>query len=258
MPLDKNNGVLGTVSLVAAVATAGVIAKRRRGGSSARAPSQQKRLTKSGWTARWDGARKPITSIYLDYEGLEFKRSQSIIRYSTGQYGYDWPEIVPASVKAKVEALLEDLHRGSLERGRQRGSSSRDGIVERVGDVDPLTYGGGVVFAEGDGGYLLEYTYGAEDDEDYDEDDESHEHTVYQVDLGKNVADFVAYNDWADLDDVAASAGSSKEEMLSNAKTVSGRARLAQDIAGHYGWDNFDNYPVEFTSRELVARWGLG
>ena len=61
------------------------------------------RLTKSGWFA----TRTPTDSAYLDYEGSEYKRSQTVLRYSSGDYGYDWPEIVPASVKRKVEALLD-------------------------------------------------------------------------------------------------------------------------------------------------------
>ena len=46
---------------------------------------EEKRLTSSGWTARWMPGR--VTALYLDYEGVEYKRSQSIIRYSSGQFG---------------------------------------------------------------------------------------------------------------------------------------------------------------------------
>lgn len=65
----------------------------------------RKQLTRSGWTASWDPNR-PRT-VWLDYEGIEFKRSQSVIRYSEGHYGWDWPEVVPESVMYKVEAILE-------------------------------------------------------------------------------------------------------------------------------------------------------
>lgn len=141
----------------------------------------------------------------------------------------------------------------------RRGSRSRrDGtVVERVGDVDPLTYGGGTVFEDDDGGFTLEYTYGPTDDEDYEEDDENYEHTVYRVDLHQSLADFLAYNDWADLDDVGRSVGATAQELRQCSETTLGRARLAEDIAGYYGWENFDNYPIEFTTRELLVRWEL-
>ena len=43
----------------------------------------------------------------LDYEGVQFKRSQRVVRYHDGSDGYDWPEVVPASVRAKVARLLD-------------------------------------------------------------------------------------------------------------------------------------------------------
>lgn len=66
----------------------------------------ERRLTKSGWFARWDGTS--TSTIYLDYEGVRFIRSQSVIRYGAGKYGYDWPELVPKSVRKKVADLFEE------------------------------------------------------------------------------------------------------------------------------------------------------
>jgi hypothetical protein len=64
----------------------------------------EKRLTRSGWVAR---NIQPGRGLYLDYEGTTFKRSQSVIRYDDGSDGYEWPEVVPVSVRAKVARLLD-------------------------------------------------------------------------------------------------------------------------------------------------------
>lgn len=70
----------------------------------------ERKLTRSEWTARWRG-EQPNT-IYLDYEGVAWKRSQSVIRYKAGHYGWDWPEVVPDGVKGRVARLFESLHGG--------------------------------------------------------------------------------------------------------------------------------------------------
>ena len=62
------------------------------------------RLTRSGWVAR---NIIPGRGLDLDYEGVQFKRSQRVVRYHDGSDGYDWPEVVPASVRAKVARLLD-------------------------------------------------------------------------------------------------------------------------------------------------------
>ena len=63
------------------------------------------RLTRSGWTA----TIKSASCIYLDYEGIEWRRSQSVIRYHNGRNGYDWPEVVPSSVKSMIDRLFDRL-----------------------------------------------------------------------------------------------------------------------------------------------------
>ena len=116
MPIDKSNGTLWALGAAGALAIAGAVASRRGG---ANVTMKQKRLTRSGWVARWDPTRRPINSVYLDYEGKEFKRSQTVIRYDSGHLGWEWPEIVPASVKSKVWELLDRLHEQS---SRPQGS----------------------------------------------------------------------------------------------------------------------------------------
>lgn len=64
---------------------------------------EQIRLSKSGWTA----SEVSIKGVTLTYEGIAHRPSQRIIRYDTGDIGYDWPEIVPESVKVKIQNILE-------------------------------------------------------------------------------------------------------------------------------------------------------
>ena len=68
--------------------------------------SEAVRLTRSGWEAT------DITphSLTLRYDGSTYVRSQSVIRYSDGTFGYSFPEIVPKSVKAKVRKLLNEAY----------------------------------------------------------------------------------------------------------------------------------------------------
>jgi len=151
---------------------------------------------------------------------------------------------------------------GAAVKGRRRGSRDHgEGIVERVGDVDPITYGGGVVFEDENGNYTLEYTYGAEADPTYqsDEPDPDFEHVVYRVQLERSLDELLRWFDWIDLDGVADSIGSTKADMLSKARSggVLGRAMLIEDVAGYYGWGELDDYGIKIREAELEKRWEL-
>lgn len=63
-------------------------------------------LTRSGWMAHDINHH----GLLLSYEGKQFVRSQVVIRYKDGSVAYEWPEVVPPSVKAKVRDLLHEAH----------------------------------------------------------------------------------------------------------------------------------------------------
>lgn len=69
--------------------------------------SQRRTLRVGDWHAKWAPERP--SSIDLDYEGKAYKRSQSLVRYDHGGLGYDFPEVVPTKVRAKVEAWSRKL-----------------------------------------------------------------------------------------------------------------------------------------------------
>lgn len=123
-------------------------------------------------------------------------------------------------------------------------------IVHRFGDVNPLEYGGGVVFATKDG-YALERTGGLEDE------GETPSHmTVYGVSIPEDV---FAWYDWANADSIAETIGSDAATLakLGRSKLVKDRVRAIEDIAGYHGWYELDQYPITLTLRELKKRWKL-
>ena len=68
--------------------------------------SESVRLTRSGWMA----CDITAYSLSLRYDGKTYVRSQSVIRYSNGTFGFSFPEIVPKSVKTKVRRLLNEAY----------------------------------------------------------------------------------------------------------------------------------------------------
>jgi hypothetical protein len=137
-----------------------------------------------------------------------------------------------------------------------------------VGDVNPIDYGGGFIFSvPGGGGPHLEYFEGLDSDEraerlSYDDDAEEKidklKVQLYRVDLGKDAKDFLSDHDWVEWEKVATSTGQDVSDYTNPTKLRSAQARalVIQDAAGHYGWNDFDSYPLELTVGELKKRWG--
>jgi hypothetical protein len=62
-----------------------------------------------------------------------------------------------------------------------------------------------------------------------------------------------------DLDDVARSAGQDPDELAAAFESPDplARAWAYQTWAGHYGWRNFDDYPLVLDREEIEARYDL-
>jgi hypothetical protein len=125
-------------------------------------------------------------------------------------------------------------------------------IIGRLGDVDPIEYGGGAVFTDGKNRWL-EYTHGREE---LSWDDLSVEKLeVYQVDIDDDVLD---WHDWVKLKDLASYTGLDEEELLEYSKgTLNERAQLLSDIASYYGWYELDQYPLRLHLDAIEERWRL-
>jgi hypothetical protein len=122
--------------------------------------------------------------------------------------------------------------------------------VGYIGDKNWAEHSGGPVLVErSTGEAVLEYVEPPSDDQEFG--DPKARWTVYRVALYPEVPS------WGDLEAVADSAGANPEEL--RAEFVSSdpmtRARAYETWAGHYGWYEFDQYPLSFTCAEMNERY---
>jgi len=128
-------------------------------------------------------------------------------------------------------------------------------ILGTVGDVNPIEYGGGFIIQEGEA-VRIEYFHGLESDYEGEPDPEE----IFNVFYACVHRDVFAWHTWVSLDEqerLAEAAGVSIEEYRLQARSEDPvkRARIIEDIAGIWGWDELDPYPAQFTERELRERW---
>lgn len=136
-------------------------------------------------------------------------------------------------------------------------------IVHRFGDKNAFEYGGGIVEKEEDGSLHVEYTPGIESNLG---EDGVPCCVVYREEIPDDVA---AEYSWADLDSVDDSIGYDPDQdenspfesrgrtltELGASKDFKERLFVLEAIAGHYGWHEFDSYPIELTELQLDTRW---
>jgi hypothetical protein len=133
-------------------------------------------------------------------------------------------------------------HVDSTRLARQEAS-----MVGHIGDVNWLDYGGGPVYRH-EGYHVLEYIIPPE------EDARRKVWEVYMVHLG-NPGDA---KDWLKRGSVQQSTGISTKEYLAalRSKNPLAEANVWQDIAGHYGWHELDQYPLHLSKKEITLRYG--
>lgn len=118
-------------------------------------------------------------------------------------------------------------------------------IVARVGDVDPIEHGGGVIFESPEGELSLEYLRGIG----------GPERTVYQVPIPEDVLDF--YN-WIEVENISSFGGLLPSEIRKmSTGTPQEKAGILMLVATYYGWSNLDSYPLKLSEREVEQRWKL-
>ena len=142
--------------------------------------------------------------------------------------------------------------RGNPGRVHSNPSDTRCRVLGRLGDVNPIEYGGGFVLSCTGGGrsgrsYEIEIA-------PFGEEDEGDQISVYRTDVPDNVWEDV---NWANVRDVASGIGADPDELLRAGSSSSPmeRASVVQEIANYYGWENFDSYPERYSAKELRSRW---
>lgn len=140
-------------------------------------------------------------------------------------------------------------------------------LVENLGDVNPIDYGGFFVYRDTTGQYPEEAEVLMEQGEDAHGDPTSW--TVYRFPLDRctyvdgilsDNAFHPEYEAWfgEDLDGVASylDHDSIRADLCSEDPTR--RAHAYRSIGEYHGWENFDSYPLTFTDRaEVEARYSL-
>lgn len=117
-------------------------------------------------------------------------------------------------------------------------------VVGTIGDVNPLDYGGGIVYRDKVGALSLEWY------EPEDEDNEDSPITCYRVDLDHGA------ESWMALGAVAKTCDESELELRA-AFDSPDPVRLAHafwSVAMYHGWHNLDSDPLTLTRAEAEAR----
>jgi len=135
-------------------------------------------------------------------------------------------------------------------------------IIGRLGDVNPIDYGGGVVVRvhqNGKSHLILEHTDGMESEHPEgprltDAQERKALLTLYRADIADDVK---AHLDWVDLNAVRASSGVNLGTIAHDATSDDPvlRAFVYELVAGHYGWGSIDHDPFVLSNAELRKRW---
>lgn len=151
-------------------------------------------------------------------------------------------------------------------------------FIAQLGDANPIDHGGQFLFVDETDVYdpqleVLELIEGDEDDE-YNENDElvhegnmkweTHRFSLPKCTYQNGVLSENKYHPehpawFADgISSVANCVGADVDELISHlcGDDIQARARAYMDIAGHWGINNFDDYPIDYDNRrELEERY---
>lgn len=144
-------------------------------------------------------------------------------------------------------------------------------LIGTIGDVDPLGYGGGWIFRDKTGVYAPEIEY-VEPIGDGGSRDDVQSVTVYRVVLEPhtctgNGQTFVLSDNpyhpeksaWyaESLSAACQSCDCDRDELIAAlcGNDPVAKARAYETLAGYFGWDEFDNYPLNLTPSEAEERY---
>lgn len=122
-------------------------------------------------------------------------------------------------------------------------------IIERFGDVNPIEFGGSVLFKDKDGEYFIETTQGLETMAMIypNKTDKQLEKSIHVHHLG-----FDCINDsWVNKEDIESFTG-----YKYNLNELNDKAQYLIDAAQYYGLHEFSD-PTIYTYKELEKKWKL-
>lgn len=123
--------------------------------------------------------------------------------------------------------------------------------VGTIGDKSFEVYGGGIVSKDRTGAYPPELEYVEPPPEELEFGDSKAIWTIYRVVLDPEVPN------WGEIEDVARSHDQDVEELRAafESDDPMQRAWAYETWAGHYGWHEFDSYPLSLTCAEMNKRY---
>lgn len=126
--------------------------------------------------------------------------------------------------------------------------------IGHIGDVDPIAYGGGFVYADETNVYGPELTYfEPASDEDWHQTEGKTPLQVYRIMLESGPREWW----YGELEDVAQSTGLDVSVYLADVQSNDPMrlARLYEDLIRHFGAHEFDSYPVTLTEDEAYSKY---
>lgn len=148
---------------------------------------------------------------------------------------------VGAAAGAASGVYLKDR----FDRGAKKTKKNPMKLYGVIGDLNPIDYGGGVVFEIDDGPHVIYFKEWGDED------------TVgtFTVPIEDNLVDDTPWWDW---DDVARSTGIEASELqkAGASKDPIARAQVLETLASYYGWSAFDHAPEVLSREEAEERYG--
>lgn len=140
----------------------------------------------------------------------------------------------------------------------QPNQRTRCRVIDTLGDVNPIEYGGGFVLSCTGGG-RGERTYEIEIAPDAGEEaDEGSPITVYRVDVPDDVWGYYSpMSSGFTPEKLAPTIGANVRELRAagSSQNVMDRVSALEAIAATWGWHELDSDPLQLTPAELRRRW---
>lgn len=121
-----------------------------------------------------------------------------------------------------------------------------------IGDINPIDYGGGIVYQDTTGVYDPELVYfEPASDKEWHNDKKNCKVTIYRLILERDIT-----REWwyKELPEIAKYAGFEVKDIKPD-MSIQDKAILYSDLISYFGAYEFDQYPIVMTQREAEVRY---